>query len=1386
MELFQANNVELTARNVELAPTERKSLDDVFWSVIDKVGNSFFPENAWRLQTNYMNYNLYMGDKSVQEFTQRLKRLNTYLPYFPRKPDGTKRQSLDEEQMVDILNRAKPNEWHEAMLDADIDPYKMTWDKMVQYFLNLEVMTAIKTKNKGESKNEKNKNKNKRKNNDHEGKNGSDSDGKKPKKPKCKHCGKFGHKSEDCWDLPENRDKKPTNKRRKIDKEVARMTPEAFSAMIQDLPIWQEMAKNKKKKRQVKYDTDDDDAVKKTAAQFFAMKTSSDNETSEGEVDDYGYCFTSSLKDDVSTKKAKVSHKATELIVEIVDRKGEKMAIRALVDTGTTGTMVLRQFVSPKCAIGSKGKPVVWNTLGGNFVSKRKALLEFTLPEFSLNKTIQWICHIDDKTDYRTAPYDMIIGTDLMAALGFCLDFSTSTMKWEDSEIPMKERGSLAEATQLQEYYHMELEPPVLKTAEERQKRILDANYTAVNLKEYVEQLEHLSATEKSQLLSTLNNYPQIFQGGLGTLNVKPVHLEIKPNDKPYHACAFPIPKVYEATTKKEIERFETIGVMKKDYDSEWAAPTFVQPKKTGDVRVLTDFRELNKHLIRKPFPLPKISDLLQKLEGFQYATALDLSMGYYHIPLDEESSKLCTTVLPWGKYRYLRLPMGIMNSPDIFQAIISDIMSGLEFVRAYIDDILIISNGTYEDHLAKVAQVFARLQNAGFRVNLRKSSFAIDKVEYLGFWLTRDGIQPQPKKVEAIQRLQPPKTKRQLRHFLGMVNYYRDMWRRRSHVLAPLTAMCSEKSKFIWGPEQQKAFDEAKIIVSRETMLSFPDFTKEFHVYTDASDRQLGAVIMQDDKPLAFYSRKLNGAQRRYTTGEQELLSIVETLKEYRNILLGQKVIVHTDHQNILYNKLSTDRVVRWRLLLEEFGPEFKHVNGKDNVIADALSRLNTDEIEFGEPESTDEKGCFLAYSITRMDSVTFEKVNDNQPTAEIMARSFILKNEEKETDFPLAPKLIAKWQKRDKALQRKLLMDKGDDKYRTRELEGVEVITENRKIYIPSKLQARVVAWYHEYLAHPGEKRTEETIRQNLTWPGLRSHVRQFCKTCRQCQLCKKQRKKYGLVSPKDVECTPWEQVHVDLIGPYEIRTPTTKHVLRALTAIDPATGWFEIVEIPDKSSETVMDAFNNTWFSRYPRPRVVRYDNGSEFKALFKQMCDNYGLESKPTTSYNPQSNGIIERVHLVLGDALRTFELEKEELPKYDPFGSFLSAAAWAIRSTYHTTLEATPGQLVFGRDMLLPIKFKADWARIRQRKQDTIARNVVSENAKRKDYEYKVGDKVLLEKPGITPKMSNPRTGPFDVLKVYTNGTVKIQRGPVQEKVSIRRLTPYHARPSGSE
>jgi hypothetical protein len=162
---------------------------------------------------------------------------------------------------------------------------------------------------------------------------------------------------------------------------------------------------------------------------------------------------------------------------------------------------------------------------------------------------------------------------------------------------------------------------------------------------------------------------------------------------------------------------------------------------------------------------------------------------------------------------------------------------------------------------------------------------------------ITRQGLQPQPKKVEAICQLTAPQNCRQSRHFIGMVNFYRDMWSRRSHLIAPLSAMMSKDVPWKWGEEQQQAFEEVKRVVAKETLLAFPQFDKPFHVYMNASKHRLGAVIMQEGKPLAFYSRRLKSAHKNYTTGEKELLSKVETLKEFRNTLLGQKIIVHTDH---------------------------------------------------------------------------------------------------------------------------------------------------------------------------------------------------------------------------------------------------------------------------------------------------------------------------------------------------------------------------------------------------------------------------------------------------------------------------------------------------------
>jgi hypothetical protein len=288
---------------------------------------------------------------------------------------------------------------------------------------------------------------------------------------------------------------------------------------------------------------------------------------------------------------------------------------------------------------------------------------------------------------------------------------------------------------------------------------------------------------------------------------------------------------------KHECERLCKLGVLRKVNRSQWGAPTFIIPKKDGTVRFISDFRELNKRIKRKPFPIPKIQDLLLKLEGFKYATPLDLNMGYYHIQLSLTSRELCTIVLPWGKYEYLRLPMGLCNSPDIFQEKMSELMYDLEYVRTYLDDILCITHGTWEDHLDKLDKVLTRLSEAGLKVNARKSFFGQTALEYLGYWITRDGIQPLPKKVQAIQNIAIPTKRRELRRFIGIINYYRDMWVHRSDLLAPLTALTSKTTKWLWTEAHTTAFNKVKQLISREVILAYPDFTIPFEIHTDASD---------------------------------------------------------------------------------------------------------------------------------------------------------------------------------------------------------------------------------------------------------------------------------------------------------------------------------------------------------------------------------------------------------------------------------------------------------------------------------------------------------------------------------------------------------------------
>jgi RNase H-like domain found in reverse transcriptase/Integrase zinc binding domain len=327
------------------------------------------------------------------------------------------------------------------------------------------------------------------------------------------------------------------------------------------------------------------------------------------------------------------------------------------------------------------------------------------------------------------------------------------------------------------------------------------------------------------------------------------------------------------------------------------------------------------------------------------------------------------------------------------------------------------------------------------------------------------------------MHNVAPPKTKKELHRFIGLVNYYCDMWARRSETLAPLTRLTSKTVPWKWTDKEQKAFIAVKAIISKETLLSYPDFNSLFEIYTNTSKAQLGSVISQHGHPIAFYSCKLNPAQTNYTTTECELLSIVETLKEFRNILLGQPILIHTDHLNLTYKTFNTEQVMRWRLLIEEFSPTFQYIQGDHHIVADALSRLP------------------LINNTTQEES---------HYTLAKLAECFATALDPTLIKFPLKFQVIHKYQRANKTLkttQHQLKSFHGGDI-------AYKLMCHNDKIIVPKSLQKYLMEWYHQYLLHPGMNRTNETIKQHFWWNSMQKDIIDYVSRCSTCQRSKKQR--------------------------------------------------------------------------------------------------------------------------------------------------------------------------------------------------------------------------------------------------------------------------------------
>ena len=520
---------------------------------------------------------------------------------------------------------------------------------------------------------------------------------------------------------------------------------------------------------------------------------------------------------------------------------------------------------------------------------------------------------------------------------------------------------------------------------------------------------------------------------------------------------------------------------------------------------------------------------------------------------------------------------MGSAPSTDIFQSAMSKLFHDMESVIAYMDDLMCLEATSFEAHIKNLDEILTRLGDMGLQINPKKTAWLKGEVDYLGFTITREGIKPQMSKIQGILDMEAPTSVTQIRSFVGMVNFYKTMWPKRSTTLAPLTDLTGKGQKFKWETKHQKAFEKMKGMMAQDTLLSFPDPAQSFDLHTDASDKQIGAVLSQGGKPLGFFSKKFNVAQRKYTVTEKELLAITEALKHFRIIVKGRKVTVWTDHKNLISKTadFGSDRVLRQRLILEEYGVKIEYLKGETNQAADAVSRIPCNS----------------------------ETVEDYH---ELFAQRRVFQDTQ---EFPLGMELLAEKQRKCQQLQKAL--SKRDGLFIKKTVGEVEIFliqTKNKeqKIYVPVESRAELLEWYHENLIHPGIDKMANTIGIRFAWPGMTKDIKNYVNTCTICQMYKKVGgRKYGKIPfTDDKGCEPWSKVQTDLIGPWTVKFRLTKESkvletnVSALTIMDKATRWPEFHYIDNKTSKEISRVFDQEWLCRYPRPEAVIFDNGGEF--------------------------------------------------------------------------------------------------------------------------------------------------------------------------------------------